>query len=68
MNHVILYAQITGYACWAAAAWALMTKAALLAESVIRERRRRRNARRLVGWRSIRSRGSQAVAGGFQQG
>lgn len=43
MSQVILYAEWTGYACWTAVLWALMTKAALLAERVIRERRHARN-------------------------
>jgi hypothetical protein len=51
MNHIPLYAECTGYVCWTAILWALMTKVALTAERVIRERRRRRNARRLATWK-----------------
>ncbi len=54
MSHIPLYAEITGYACWIAALWALMTKVALTAERIIRERRRWRNARRLAEWKPPR--------------
>ncbi len=50
MSHIPLYAECTGYVCWTAALWALMTKTALLAERIIRQRRRR-NARRMERWR-----------------
>jgi len=54
MSHIALYAECTGYVCWTAVLWALMTKTAFTAERVIRERRRWRSARRMERWKPPR--------------
>lgn len=51
MSRVVVLACWTGYAVWLAAAWALLSKAAAIADRFVSERRRWRNARRFCTWR-----------------
>lgn len=51
MNHVVPFAQWTGYVTWFCIAWAIITKTATLTDRFISQRRRWRNARRFTTWR-----------------
>jgi hypothetical protein len=54
MRAVVLFAAGTGFAVWGLALWALANRAVTLLARIEDERRRRKNARRLAGWRPPR--------------